>query len=654
MPIAFEHVYLRNAAYFLPGDPIDNVRMDEFIAPLNRVSRRIKQRVLSENGIQQRYYAIDAQGATTHTNAALAANAIRQCLANANISTNDVTMLASGSSGGDALMPGFANMIQGELAAPPMETTSIHGICAAGVAAIQTVAQGIELGAHRSGIAVASELPSRLFKRSRFAAQDYDADFDAHFLRWMLSDGAGALLLSRDNQQGLPIAPGLRIRLKWVHQRSFSGDYPVCMQLGLSADRQRGHLDYPSWREAEADGALSLRQDIRLLPHLFDIGIHEYIKLVNDGWLQPEQISHFLCHYSSEKFIPVVDDLMKKAGLAIPRERWYSNLAWRGNTGAASILIMLAEFLQTKKLAKGEQIFCYVPESGRFMAAYMLLEVEEDGPDLIPSAQQTTHGGTITAVQQMPFKPAGPPSDIKDSTFIAPPHDPASAPAALSKLLTELGAIWHDYRSNVWRTPLISSLRERRFTTQDYINWMADWIPQVRQGTKWMRKATEGLSAQYGPLAALIALHAGEEQDDFQILFSDYQKAGGEIGDIDALQRNPGGEALNAYLHALAATPDAIGLLGAIYIIEGTGQRIIPTLLPLLKASLALPPDAFRFLEYHGHNDEHHLERWLIAVTMALDCDQNGTAEKQIINTARRTAALYLMQFQHTKELDTP
>lgn len=647
MPIAFEHVYLSNAAYFLPGEPVDNTRMDDFVAPLNRISGRIKQRILNENGIQQRYYAIDAQGATTHTNAALAANAIRQCLAHAQLGQEHISLLASGSSGGDALMPGFANMIQGELAAPPMETSSIHGICAAGVAAIQTVAQGIELGAHRSGIAVASEMPSRLFKRSRFAAQNYDADFDAHFLRWMLSDGAGAVLLSRDGNLGLPIAPGLRIRLKWVHQRSFSGDYPVCMQLGLSADRQRGHLDYPSWRDAEADGALSLRQDIRLLPHLFDIGIHEYIKLVNDGWLQPEKISHFLCHYSSEKFIPVVDGLMQKAGLAIPRERWFSNLAWRGNTGAASILIMLAEFLQSKALSPGEQIFCYVPESGRFMSAYMLLEVEQDRPDAPPPASQAEPLATAQARTQSPDNSMG-------SDGIAPPHDPASAPAGLSKLLTELGAIWHDYRSSVWRTPLIMSLRERRFSPSDYTKWMADWIPQVRQGTQWMRKATAGLSEQYAPLAALIALHAGEEQDDFKILFSDYRKAGGAVEDIDALQRNPGGEALNAYLHALAATPNAIGLLGAIYIIEGTGQRIIPALLPLLKASLKLPPDAFRFLEYHGQNDQHHLERWLAAVTLALDCDQNGTAEKQIIDTARRTAALYLMQFHYAKELDTP
>lgn len=617
----------------MPGEPVPNERMDAFIAPLNRMSERIKRRILAENGIRQRYYAIDAQGASLFTNAQLAAGAIRDCLQRGGAELSRVSLLVSGSSGGDSLMPGFANMIQGELAAPPMETLSVHGICAAGVSAIQSAAQGVELGAHRSALTVASEMPSRLLKRSRFAARGYDCDFDSHFLRWMLSDGAGALLLS-DGTPGLAGVPGLRLRLKWVHQRAFSGDYPACMQLGLTEDRRKGHLDFGSWGEAEAAGALSLRQDLRLLPHLFDIGIHEYARLVRDGWVDPARVDHFLCHYSSEKFIPVVEDLMSKAGLAIPRERWYSNLAWRGNTGAASILIMLAEFLQTRTLKAGEQIFCYVPESGRFMAAYILLEVEAVG-DVPPSPL-----ARATSIEEV----------VADADAIAPPHDAAAAPEGLGELLIELSAIWHDYRSRVWRTPLIRQIRERRFALRDYLNWMENWIPQVREGSKWMREGAASLSEPYQALAALIGVHAGEEQDDFNILFNDYRAAGGTVEDINALRRNPGGEALNAYLHGLAATRDPIGLLGAIYIIEGTGQRIVPALLPLIKGGLKVPPGAFRFLEYHSHNDENHLSRWLGAVEMAMAIDQEGTAARQIVDTARRTAALYLMQFHYVTE----
>ncbi|MGV8836894.1 iron-containing redox enzyme family protein, partial [Cellvibrio sp.] len=511
---------------------------------------------------------------------------------------------------------------------PPMETLSSLGVCAAGISALAYAAQSVELGAHQQALVATAEMPSRIFKKSRFAPRGYNSDFDAHFLRWMLSDGAGALLLT-----DRPVANnGVRLKINWIHQKSFAGDYPVCMQLGLTEDRSKSFLDFPSSSEAEAAGALSLRQDIRLLPHLFDVSIHEYVKLVRDGWVTSDEIDHFLCHYSSARFIPVVEELLDKAGLTIPRERWYSNLTTRGNTGSASIFIMLAEFLDTHQVKPGEKIFCFIPESGRMTAAYMLIEVEAaDTPfvaNFVPVITSTT-----------PEKTAQP--------DIGAPHDPQSAPQHLQSVLTTLAGIWHDYRSQVWRSPVIHKLVSQQFALEDYRHWTAQWVPQVREGSKWMREAVASLTGSYADLAALIETHAGEEQNDFKILYEDYCAAGG-TEPLDNLRRNPGGEALNSYLHSLAATKNPIGLLGAIYIIEGTGQRIVPALLPLLRKQVDLPASAFRFLEYHGANDEHHLARWLAAVELVMAIDPK--AANAIIATAKRTAQLYLMQFEHILE----
>ncbi|WP_269532096.1 iron-containing redox enzyme family protein [Chitinimonas sp. BJYL2] len=625
MPTRFERVYIEATGMHLPGPAIDNEAMDDYIAPINRLSGRIKARILAENGIQSRHYAIDAAGKTLMSHAQLASAAIHDCLNRAKSTLRDVSLLSVGSSGGDALMPGFASMIQGELGAPPMSTLSSQGVCGAGVTAVLHAAQGIELGAHRQALAVAAEMPSRMFKRSRFGPRGYDSDFDAHFLRWMLSDGAGAMLLSDSPSQRSPV----RIKLSWIHQQSFAGDYPVCMQLGLSEDRSTSFLDYPSASEAEAAGALSLRQDIRLLPHLFDVSIHEFVKLVDAGWVKPDEVTHFLCHYSSEKFAPVVESLLDKAGLSIPKARWYSNLSTRGNTGAASIFIMLAEFLASRSLHAGEKILCFIPESGRISAAFMLLEVEAT------DAPQVTENKEMAA------------SHTSSPTLPSAPHDPGQAPLALQPLLTKLASVWQDYRSQVWRSPVIHKLVAGRFGVADYRQWTSHWVQQVREGSKWMREAVASLSGPFAELGVLIETHAGDEQNDFMILYQDYQAAGG-TQPLDALKRNPGGEALNSYLHALAATPNPLGLLGAIYIIEGTGQRIVPALLPLLRQQVDLPASAFRFLAYHGANDEHHLARWLSAVEITLALDPR--AANAILATATRTAQLYLMQFDHILE----
>ncbi len=616
LPVEYKNTYLQNMGIFLPGEPVSNDRIDDFIAPINKQSDRLKRRVLRDNGIEHRYYAIDPSGHTRFSATQMAASAIRDCLAGADVSIREVSLLCTGSSGADAGMPGFANMLHGELGAQPMETSSHQGVCASGIAALKYAAASVERGEHEHALVATSEFPSRLFKKTRFAPLGYDTDFDSHFLRWMLSDGGGAMLLSHK-----PAKSGISLRLKWVHMRSFSGDFPVCMQVGFAAKgSQRSYLDYDSLAEAERDGAFLLRQDIRLLPHLFDVGIHEYVRLVQAGFIKPEQVNHFLCHYSSEKFRPVIASLMETAGLTIPDEKWYSNLKWRGNTGAASIFIMLADFLKEKKPAPGEQILCFVPESGRFTVAFLMLEV-------VDSAEN--HREHAIAM------PAAMPGEA-----------PADATASVARLLRDLAEVWHDFRSRMWRTKLIRQITTGQLTIEQYRRWMECWVPQVREGTLWMRRAVDNLEGEYEPLKALILQHASEEQFDYRILFNDYRQAGGTATHVDALKRNSGGEALNAYMHSRAGMLNPVGLLGGIYIIEGTGQRIIPALMPMLRRQAGLSDKQLNFLRYHGENDESHLQRWLSAVKTAAEIGGDDACA-DILSTARAVADLYALQMEH-------
>ncbi|MEO7402322.1 MAG: iron-containing redox enzyme family protein, partial [Burkholderiales bacterium] len=264
----------------------------------------------------------------------------------------------------------------------------------------------------------------------------------------------------------------------------------------------------------------------------------------------------------------------------------------------------------------GERVFCFVPESGRFTVSYLMFTV-------VDSAEARTT--SLPAV--------------------APPHAATDVePGALADLLGELAQVWHEYRSRAWRTQLIQRIMSGTLSRPDYLNWMSCWIPQVREGSRWMRTAVSNVHPPFELLAALIGAHADDEQFDFRILFDDYQLAGGVAPKIEALRRNPGGEALNAFMYASAAKRNPVGMLGAIYIIEGTGHRIVPQLLPRLRGQLDLPERCYRFLHYHGENDVNHLERWLNAVRLVLAENPSGAAAKSIAATARATADLYLLQ----------
>lgn len=597
----------------MPGNPVNNHEMDQYIGSINRISGRIKNRILAENGIQSRHYAIDEHGQSLHSVTSMGARVAEALIEN----NGSPQFLAAATTGGDAAAPGLSNLVQGELQWPPMETLSVSGICAASIGALNAAAQAIESDAASRAVALASEFPSRLFKASRFQQRDADIDFDAHFLRWMLSDGAGGVLL-----ENRPAAEGVSLKIKWIHQKSFSGDLPTCMQVGQSIGNvSPGYLDYPTLADAEKAGAFDLRQNIRILPNLFDLGLHEYAKLVQDGHLDPANISWFLCHYSSERFKPMIANLMEEAGIAIAPDKWFSNLTTKGNTGSASIFIMLDEFLKSKtsELKAGQQIFGFVPESGRFSAAYFLLEVVDANNDM-----------AILNTDNLP----------------APPMTAAGESGRIADMLQGLMGVWHDYRSEVFRTDIVQSIMQNNVTLSDYLAWMECWIPQVREGSLWMRRAVSSMSPQYRELASLVQLHAGEEQLDWQVLYQDYLNAGGTLSAAN-LVRNPGGEALNAFMHAYAARHNPIGLLGGIYIIEGTGQRIVPTLLPKLKEGLGVTSSILKFIEYHGENDQAHMMRWLSAVKMVAAIDENATDE--IVKVAQTVASLYLQQWKFVK-----
>lgn len=368
---------------------------------------------------------------------------------------------------------GLANLIQGELQLPPLETHSVSGICAASIGALNAAAHAVEAQSAEIAIAVASEFPPRLFKASRFKNRDADIDFDAHFLRWMLSDGAGGAALSNK-----PASSGLSLKINWIHQKSFSGDMPTCMQVGQSrGNTLPGYLDCPTLGEAEKAGAFDLRQSIRILPNLFDVGLHEYANLVKDGHVDPACITHFLCHYSSERFKPMMADLMPKADIAIDSEKWFSNLSTKGNTGAASIFIMLDELFKTKlqSLKVGDQIFGFVPE---FTVAYFLMEVVDSTYKPSPATKMQT-------------------TQLLDANLSIPPMAADGQSGHIADMLKGLMDVWHGYRSKVFRTDLVSAIMHGNIQVNDYLSWMESWIPQVREGSLWMRHAVSSMQPEY-------------------------------------------------------------------------------------------------------------------------------------------------------------
>jgi 3-oxoacyl-[acyl-carrier-protein] synthase-3 len=235
----------------------------------------------------------------------------------------------------------------------------------------------LDAASQEEGLSAAcgSEFASRLMKSSRLGALESrdeggHVELEVAFLRYMLSDGAGAAALRRDPPPGR-----LSWRIEWITLTSYAGVGPPCMYMGSKDNRDsRSWGDYADIASAAADGALALRQDLKLLPRLVQVGVDEYEKLLLEHRFDPDRIRFVAAHYSSEIIKPAVLRELDRRGCEFPDEsRWYSNLARVGNVGSAAIFLILQELCSTADFEDGEQVLCFIPESGRFSIAFMLL-----------------------------------------------------------------------------------------------------------------------------------------------------------------------------------------------------------------------------------------------------------------------------------------
>lgn len=364
--------------------------MENYLGPVNGKLSRLRKRVLKSNGITTRHYALDRNQHTTHQNSELATLAVADCLRKSPVNKTAVDLLAVATTQGDLQLPGMASIVQALLQLPPCEIFTAHGVCSSSLMALKSAANQVRLGQRENAIVCASELASRLLKRSRYEALgDYQLDFECEFLRWMLSDGAGALLV-----QPRPRRNALSLRIDWIEIVSFASDYELCMSCG-TADQNKWTVaalagqqnakampllngaiswqDYPTYAQAEAAGALLIRQNLQILPAIVQLGVEGFIRLINAGKISADQIDHFVCHYSSHYFRNEILSLSKILGCYIPEEKWFTNLYTKGNTGCAALFIALEELLLSSRIKAGETIFCVVPESGRFCTAYAKL-----------------------------------------------------------------------------------------------------------------------------------------------------------------------------------------------------------------------------------------------------------------------------------------
>jgi 3-oxoacyl-[acyl-carrier-protein] synthase-3 len=372
-------VFITRTSAYLPFEPVANDQMEDLLGRVGGRASRAGPVVLRRNGIKSRHYAIDPKsGQVVMTNAQLAANAVRGLGELA-----DVDGLVAGTSLPDAMNVSHAACVHAELGWPHMEVTSMAGICLAGTAALKYAWLRVKTGDAERSVVVASELASAVMQGKNFEAEvetkvkELEARpeiaFEKDFLRWMLSDGAGAVLLEAEPKGTLPL------RVEWIDLSSAAHELQTCMYAGAEKDVNGDLRGWATFTEQERrdQSIFAVKQDVRLLnDNVVEASFAQPLKEICERrGLKPGDVDWFLPHLSSKYFFEPVAERMKEIGMDVPQSKWFTNLFSKGNTGSASPFIMLDELVRSGRLQSGQKVLLFVPESGRFSSGFVYLTV---------------------------------------------------------------------------------------------------------------------------------------------------------------------------------------------------------------------------------------------------------------------------------------
>ena len=353
--------YITGTGSFLPGEAVSNAAIPEFMGELDGEAP-VRRKILRMNGIKSRHYALDRSQTPTNDVYEMAALAASRCLDG---KAGTFTYLSAGSTNTPLVGPGLSSILHSRLAhhgliAGPVEINSNSGICTSSAQALVNACRAVASGDHPEALCIGVEQPSDILKSSIIRPPD---DRDAHqdnptaskwfmsvFLRSMLSDGAGAAVL-----HDRPAPDRISYRVNWTHSRSFAHEAPLCMTL--------------------ESRSLLLSQDVAILAKHMKPCVDQLMRgaMARHG----EQLADYrvvLPHLSSFYFKSYMLEVLTELGQGRIIDHW-TNLETAGNTGAASIFIMLDEFTRSRPPAHGDKLLLFIPESGQFNFVLVSLTV---------------------------------------------------------------------------------------------------------------------------------------------------------------------------------------------------------------------------------------------------------------------------------------
>jgi 3-oxoacyl-[acyl-carrier-protein] synthase-3 len=220
------------------------------------------------------------------------------------------------------------------------------------------------------------------------------------------------------------------------------------------------------------------------------------------------------------------------------------------------------------------------------------------------------------------------------------------APTGPGALSDRLAAGGDELEGRLAQVPILRRLAEGTVTIDDYKRLLFNLRQQVVDGSPWISRAASNFDIDHFTLRSAAIRHAEEEHRDYLMIERDYVAIGGSLDDLRRGRKNVGSEALSGYMFHHADQPNPVGLLGAMFIIEGLGAKRAAGWAARFQEVLGLADNQVHFMVYHQQADSAHTGDLEAILSSGIIDD---SAADEIVRCAQVVARLYVLQLE---ELD--
>jgi 3-oxoacyl-[acyl-carrier-protein] synthase III len=363
-------VKITGSGSYLPGKPINIHNVDKYLGELTEAPKKIQKwlgrmKNLMDEMLEVEYYhyAIDPETREfTDDNISMSVKAAQKAIEKAGLKPEDIDLIVYGSAHQDQ-MPTASVRIQEELGIEQCGELSIHANCTSAYKSLLVASDFLKSGRYKNALVISSSMSS-----SELRAEYYNQAIvkkEELFLRYFLSDGAGALLLQATDKK----EDGLFV--EETYMESIGGKKPSAM-----LNKRPAYWMNPKEEYELGYHHLSQMFNEQLRTHFHDADGSVFLKglkrMLEKYPIDLNELKYFQVNFPSKHISELIMDECDELGIS--RDTLYTKMSSMGYAGPPMALISIDKIISEEKINPNNLILSFVTEVSKFMQAGYVLK----------------------------------------------------------------------------------------------------------------------------------------------------------------------------------------------------------------------------------------------------------------------------------------